>query len=376
METKILVTGLWMGAAPRTREEATILCTACNYDYSWLFDTPSTLIWADKIILTPFIEGVIDTESYPKKDIVLAKTIKKTIEMARDYDLIEVRDPSRIITAKMFEKIDEEVGFDRHLLGRLYPNQVRIGDEEKVPGQVFVEGQEYCSPFVRSIYASLILAREWNAKCLFQEDVLNYCKYKFGTSLITDPRLVQPPNAFDTIFDSFLPEYEIFPDYVYPNSRENYCGKCEKEKKCSREYLNDLENNLSRYLEIREYDEVGQIKKLISDIISRLEDKKEKVDHDSIIREFKNEERVITRRIRSAFPKINRWSNVALIASIPTVVVGLATGLPMVSLVGASVAGLSETAKEYVKYLESKYKWIGFVNRNISTRQEPKTGEN
>lgn len=367
METKILVTGLWMGGF----EDEFADCRICNYDYSWLFLTPSALIWSDKIILTPYIENTIENEIVPIENEVLAKTIKKTIEVARKHNLIEEKDPSGTITPKMMEEIDKEVTFDRNLLKELYPNQVRIGDDSKVPGQLFIEGQEYCHPFVRSIYASLILAREWSAKCLFQDRVLNYCKYKFGASLITDPYLGELPKAFETIFDSFLPEFEIFPEYTLMHffSSTESCSICVKEKKCSTKYLNQLEDNLSKYLDIREYDEIIQIKRLISDIVHRLDLNEGKVDYNDVIREFKNEERTITKRIRSVFPKINRWSNLALIASIPITVVGITTGLPMVSAVGASIAGLSKATQEYVKYLESKYKWVGFVSKNIPTRK-------
>jgi hypothetical protein len=317
------------------------------------------------------MEDTIEGAHYPKSPHdVLAKTIKRVFELLRDYDLIEVRDSSKIITEKMVAKIYEEVKFERKVLKNLYPNLVRVGDDKRVPGQVFIEGQEYCSPFINSIYCSLILARKWEAICLFNNKVLDYCKYKFGSSLITDKCLGEPPKAFNTIFNSFLPEYEIWPEYVSQSTIEpDKCSICENEKKCSRTYLEELENNLSRYLEIRDYDEVVQIKKLVSDIIDSLRSEKGRIDHDSIIQEFRNKERLMTKRIRSTFPKIDRWSNLTLIASIPVAVVGIVTGLPVVSAVGAGAAGLSKGAQEYIKYLKSKYKWIGFVNKRVSTRQ-------
>jgi hypothetical protein len=360
VETKVLVTGLWMGSSEDTEN-----CQVCNYDYSWVFSNPSTLIWADKIILTPFVEKIIENETYPDEGDAIAKVMKKTIETAGSYGIIETRDPSNVITSEVLEKIANETDFDMKLLHQLFPNQVRLGDDRKVPGQFFVGGQEYCAPVVQSIYASLILAKAWNARCLFSSRVFNYCRYKFGTSVIADRNLGQPPNAFDTIFSSYMPEYNIFPEYVYPNIRESKCVICAKENKCSKEYLSMFESNLSKYLEIREYDEVTQIKGLIQDIISRLEFSGEKADHDSVIREFKNEEGKMVRRIRHTFPRVNRWSNIALIASVPATVVGLSTGLPIVSVIGASIAGLSKAANEYVKYLESKYEWIGFTTKDV-----------
>lgn len=365
----MLVTGLWMG-----NPQEGVGCYACNYDFSWLFTRPSTLIWADKIILTQAIKKTIEEERQPHGNKALAQSIKKTIEVATEYDLIETRDSSEIVNEQLMAKIDQEVTFDRDLLGKLYPNQVRLGDEAKVPGQMFIEGKEYCYPRIMSIYTSLILAKAWNAQCLFSDEVLDFCKYKFGTSIVTDHYAGQSPKAFDTIFSSFLPEGSIFPDYSLFNKTEDLCPKCSNEKKCSEEFLTKLEDNLTNYLEMRECDEVTQIRSVLSDIIYTLESGEGKADHDSIVREFRNEEKKLTKRIRKTFPKVNRWSNIALIASVPATAIGLATGLPMVSVIGASIAGLSTTAKASIEYLESKYKWIGFITKKVTLAPQTPSG--
>jgi hypothetical protein len=366
MEIKVLVTGLWMGGEAESEEH----CVACNYDYSWLFNSPSTLIWADKIVITPNIAETIEKETYPFDNKPIAKTIKKAFDIAQEnFSLIEVRDSRRILTEKLLDKIDQEAELDRNILAKLYHTHVKMGDEKKVPGQIFIDGEEYCLPSISSIYASLVLAREWDARCLFSDHVLNYCKYKFGLAQITDPHLGHPPNAFNTIFDSFLPEYKVFPDYLFSHSEPDLCKKCASEEKCSREYMTDFEHRFSKYLEMREYDEIDQIKTLITDITLRLQSAGEKIDHDTIVEEFREEERKATRRIRSTFPKIMRWSNLALIASIPIAVVGIATGLPVVTVSGASVAGSAQITKESVKYLKNRYSWIGFVSRKTRTPQ-------
>lgn len=47
-------------------------------------------------------------------------------------------------------------------------------------------------------------------------------------------------------------------------------------------------------------------------------------------------------------------------ASIPITLVGLYTGLPAVTAIGATAAGISKFTEKYVKHLESKNNWIGF----------------
>jgi len=361
---RLLVTGHAMGG----REHSG--CNTCNYDCSWLFEHPSTLLWADKIIITPYMDNTIENEKFPFDDIPVAKSIKKVFDVARQFDLIEVKNPSKIITAKVGKKLSEEVDTDRSVLEKLFPKTVRIGDDKKVPGQIFIENEEYCHPHIWSIYASLVLAKKWGAQCLFSERVINYCRYKFGSSFVTNPNIGYPTNPFNTIFNSCLPEPALFPKYMFGNIRSSQCSTCKLEKQCSNKYLDKLERNISKYLELRDYDEVDQIKQVISKIIKRLESEKEYVNDENIVEEFKNEERIISKRVHSTFPKIKRWTNMTLIVSLPVTLVSALTGLPMVSLAGASIAGVSEAVNKYAEYLGSKYRWIGFINKSTVVRTQ------
>lgn len=361
MENQVLVTGLWMGSEDLQDE----YCLACNYEYSWLFDNPSTLIWSDKIIITPYIQNTIEEERYPETDSACSKIIKKTFEVMEQYDLVDIKKPGRILTKNKLDQIFEEATRDRMLLEKLYPQQIRVEKDSKVPGEIFVNGQHYCRPHIGSIYASLILAKEWDARCLFSDNVFNYCKYKFGLSLLNESNIGYEPSPFKTIMNSFLPEIDLFPAYVFNSENPKMCETCSEKSMCNNTYLGEYENNLIKYLELRDYDEIIQIKNLISDIIYRLESQKDDIGHQDIINEFNKEERIITKRIRQTFPKINRWSNIALLISLPITFVGASTGLPMVTTFGLGIAGASKIMTESVKYLENKYKWVGFRSKKV-----------
>ena len=319
------------------------------------------------------MNDTIEKEIFPRpshdseEKTPIAKTVKTVFALAKEHNLIEVADPAPTITRNMRDTITKEVHLDREALSRLFPNYVKIGHDETVPGQLFVDGQEYCEARIWSIYASLILAREWNAQCLFSESVLNYCKYKFGSSLVVDPRLSSPPNAFDTIFNSFLPEHDIFPGYVFQS--EKTCVTCPQKPECAERYLDETQRNLLEFLELREHDDIQQIKNVLSDIVDRLRMEKGQVRTEDIVDEFKSEEKKISRRMYKIFPKIKRWTNLGVIASVPVTVVGFATGLPIVSAIGASVLGSSKVADEYIKYLESRYKWVGLINRSTPSKK-------
>jgi hypothetical protein len=44
---------------------------------------------------------------------------------------------------------------------------------------------------------------------------------------------------------------------------------------------------------------------------------------------------------------------------------GAITGLPTVSEVGLSAAGISKFTERYINHLEGKYKWVGFKMDNL-----------
>ena len=52
-KNRIIVTGLSL--FKDTLQEQ---CIACDYDFEWVFTYPSTLLWADEIILSPSIMDI------------------------------------------------------------------------------------------------------------------------------------------------------------------------------------------------------------------------------------------------------------------------------------------------------------------------------
>ncbi|MCE7699566.1 MAG: hypothetical protein K8E24_012415, partial [Methanobacterium paludis] len=326
--------------------------TPCNFDCSWLFNHPSTLLWADKIIITPFMDEVIDSESYPDNR-GLSKSLKEIFDTARDYDLIEVKDPTKILNSDLADQVSNEIERDRKVLPELFPDDIKI-DEINLPGAICTDESEFCEPYLWSIYGNLILSKKWNAQCLFSDHIMNFLQYKFGSSLVNTKGIKSVSQSFNTIFNPILPEYNI-----YGNMLGYKCGDCDHLKKCEKKSLPKLRNDLSKYLDLRDYDELNQLKKVLWRIIKSVPSKNS-FDHEDIINEFKNEERSTRKMMRSTFPKVKRWANISLMASIPITMVGLYTGLPVVSAIGASAVGISKYTEKYVKHLESKNNWIGF----------------
>lgn len=358
-----MVTGLAIGT------ETTGLCDVCNFDYEWLMTKPSSLIWADKIIITPYINEVITTRSFATNDN-FSQAIRKIFEIAKDFDLLEIKNPKQIINEDISQKILNEIEFDNELLAKIFPKSIQKGTSGKVPGQIFIDGKEFCRPSLWSIYASLYLAKEWKAESLFSNKVYDYCKYKFGLSLIT--RKNSSINAFNDVFNLILPEEILFSSYIFRNENpQSKCGNCENMNRCEKQFISDTEKKVHKYLELRDRDEIQQIKRTIQEIIEKLEKSSTDYSQKEIINEFHSEGIKINKDLKKTFPKIQRWTNLSLIASTPMTLLGIATGLPSVSYLGASIAGVSGALKEMIVYSKNKYKWVAFLNKRQKQKIKP-----
>jgi hypothetical protein len=136
MSNKVLITGLSLGTEVG-------VCEVCNYDLSWLLRYPSTLLWADKILVTGAIWGVISNELWPSDFPEVAKASKLIFDMAKEEGIVEIVDPSDVITPSVKEMIYSEISKDRDLFARMLPEHVKLGDEENVPGQEITHQANY-----------------------------------------------------------------------------------------------------------------------------------------------------------------------------------------------------------------------------------------
>ena len=353
---KVMITGLALGLETKA-------CQACNFDFEWLLRYPSVLVWADKIVVTKEIWDVITEKNIPDADIEFSNSLKLIFEIAGSEKIIEVLDSTGILTSDLTENIFHEVEKDRELLAKNFPKLVTLGDDEKVPGQIFINGTEYCVPNIWTIYAALILARAWDTHCLFSEQTLNFCRFKFGLTNFPEKGEQGSFEAFETIFDAYIPNIELFPEYTFMD--KELCAKCAKEESCKDTYLSKIETNVKNILSIRSYDEIIQLKSFVDRIVNKRKEGDGILNPDEIVNEFRQEENKIRKRLKVVFPKVKRWTNITTLASIPVVVAGIGTGYPLITLSGAALTGLSQASKELLNLLSSKYSWIGFSKKNI-----------
>lgn len=330
------------------------------------------LLWSDKIILTnhcnDYIQNTQDFDAGKK----MGTAVRNIFDIAKEYNMVEIKDPDAILTSNIVEKIEEEIKNDRIRLARRFPREIRLGGPG-VPGEIFVNNEQFCGVRLRGVYESLFLAKEWKAESLFSDEIYDYCNHKFALSLRQSGAIKtrqERIKAFNHIFSVALPEQDLIPNYALDDLLTNEklrCSTCNKMEICDKNFVSDLENNVRTYLELREYDEIQQIRGVLQDISNKLENGNPEVDYTEIMREFQKQERDFKRDLYSTFPKMKQWTLLGMWATIPfTLFTAASLGLNPVNPItytGASAAAACTAAEIGVKFFEAKYKWVGFIQK-------------
>lgn len=355
MKDRLFITGLALGL----ENDA---CACANYNIDWLFNYPSTLLWAKQIVVTDKIWSVItDGSFFPgvtnQKEQAFAKAIKMIFELLDSYGLIDIVDASDVISKELEKEIYDSINYDIQELSRLFPDVVTVDDKCEF---LKIDGYSYCIPQLWTIYASYFYSRHFDSNSLSTPHELNFFDYKINLGANKLPELKQKIDVFQKVLEINLPNEPIGHIYLYDNAQK--CIDCKHEIKCKDTYLNDIEKNVKSLLDKRDYDEIHQLTSTINQIYI----KKEEIDSDylsrEVIREFNDKKKSLNKKIKSVFPKVKRWSNLTTFISIPITLAGVITGNPELIIPGASTASLGKGTEEMIKYFESKYKWINFLN--------------
>lgn len=363
---KVMVTGLAVG-------KDVGVCQTCNFDLSWLLENPSTLIWADKIILTPTMWSAIQSGDIKGHKPEFGKSVKLIFDKANAENLVEIANPATIITPEVCSLLETQISKDMNLLADTFPAQISLNPEKpsknrKVSPELLQIGDTgYCKPYLLSVYASLIASKAWGAQCLFSDRSLQFCKYRFGLS---SRRSDLQHKAFQSVFNALMPNDPILPHIAIANNK--LCSTCGRTATCKETYQQNLEKSLDTIFKWRDYDEVHQVKTQLELIISKTAKTKQVTDHLDIISEFRSKERTLHKQIKKVFPNIKRFANVTTLVSIPFAVLGVATGAPLLTIAGASVGGLALASKQLVELLQSRAGWVGFIPSNDHEKHSEK----
>lgn len=363
---KVLITGLALGNDIDT-------CQVCNYDFDWLMTHPSVLAWADKILVSESIWKTIQTEGTPYAEKPTARALKVVFQLAMDAGLIELYKVSdhlpSTVAQQIYNRIDREVAFH----AAQDPEHVVLGDDEQVPGQVFVRGFEYCTPNLHTIYSGFYLSRKLGAQCLFGRRTIPWIFQKFSGRL--PPEAVRSPlSAFHQVFQLRLPETRILNFYSVQglSNAEHNCSSCSHTSACDEIYLHDVERRTRKVLDWRDYDEVAAAREAFNRVVEKRDPTGLIASPEELSHEFREEQARLQRHIKKVFPKIRRWANVTSIVSANTAL--LSASVPDsagLTLTTAATATLSASLAQAVDLLESRYSWVGYLSQPVEQDDLP-----
>lgn len=347
------------------------LCSSCGFDHEWLLRYPSVLLWVDSILMTKSTwNSIVNTNKKDEKPF--EKTTRLIFEILHSAGLLEIIDPLEILSPDISKNIVSSVEGDIEALVSRFPDSVRLGNTNDVPGQVFINQYEYCSPYLYSVYASLLLAKILNAQCLFNHRVLNFCNYKFGLGAFPTGAQYDKFRCFHSVFETLFPNEPLLPEYaiMYGNDKvEKGCTSCKNEIKCSDSYLSTTEAQVKRALLLREREEIDESRILIQKIINT--NSCGAIEPSKLKDEFLKECQRLSQRNRKTFRKVKFWCSMSMMLSVPMTVVGISTSNPALLATGTATLGLSTGIKHLIDTLQEKYRWTAYFNKDYGNSEKP-----
>lgn len=340
---RVMVSGYALGSDPKLD-----VCQVCNFDLTWLFENPQILLWIDRIVVTSEILHAIEDSRGIEGD--LGKGLQITFSKLESAGLIELKKVSDAISRKRSKSILKHIEEDERILLETFPEHIKRNEDD----HLIVNRQNYCSAILWSIYASIELANKWNANLVLPPYAYNYLRYKNGISVAQkkDDKIA----GFNKIFNTIVPKMSLFPHILF---EKNNCSACAKMNHCRKNCLHEVEQNVKTILEWRLYDEFHQLREVLGKISKQVSENTE-VSADDILNACLAEELKIRRRVKSIFPRVERWSNLVTILSVPMVVAGISVGSSTVASIGAATAGISTITNKYIETLKSGYRWVGY----------------
>jgi hypothetical protein len=323
-------------------------------------------LWADKIIVTPVMWNSIISEEFPSHKEEFSRAIKLIFEKLNSEGIIEICKPNKIIDKSMTKYIEGQVCKDMETLSTSFPSAISLNfgkkhkKGKKSPDTLIIKDYDYCPPHLSAIYGSLMLSRIIGAQPLFNNRSFEFLKYRFGIDINNCQTKIE---TFNSIFNMAFPNEDIFPEIVLTD--ESRCNSCAKKNICRKDYLKYLDDKIDEIIKWRKYDEISQVKAVVNNIISDCNNGDVELDYKDIIKKYREKENKANILIKSTFPKVKRFANIATLISLPFAVLGAATSDALITTSGLSVAALGLGSKEVIELLESKFRWLGFLKKKL-----------
>lgn len=341
MSKNILITGLILG-------KETQMCPCNNINVGWLFDRPTDLLWADKIILTQneWEELITDAES------AISKTTKLIFERLQAEGLVQII-PDTIITPSRAETIMESIETDLGLIEDLYTESDKDNDPVMKMGQY-----HFCIPSLWTLYAAIELSWYYNASFSLTQDELAYLMAliprKFEREILTGRNM-----AIDEVLSLYLPSVKLGHAYLF-DSEKGECSKCAHSADCSNKYLIEIEKQLESILKLRQYDEIRKTCEVMDKICERSAMEGHVLTGEELWGDLQEEAIKTAKTTKSKLHKIKLWRKISSYVSIG---LGFSSFFNPLLGAGAAIPALAgEILSSCGENTKKETSWVNFVN--------------
>ena len=192
---KIFQTGLALGNISGN-------CNVCNIDMSWLYNTPSKLLWLDKIVVTEHLWNLLvsskkseykvmkDGDSFQRD--LMNKTEKMIFEILDSVGLVE-RISDSFVSEKYYNVISKQIDSDFELL-------LNRGLIKTIDSHIYNIGEcRYCIPKLWTLYFALLASKRLDANISLNNEELTYLRTLLPLKLENNVPVSRASNAIDEV---------------------------------------------------------------------------------------------------------------------------------------------------------------------------------
>lgn len=337
-------------------------CEVCNIDLSWLYRTPSKLLWLDKIVVTDHLWNLLvspkkseykanrDVESYQRD--LMYKTEKLVFEILDSVGLIEHISDS-FVSDDNFEAINTQIDSDFDLL-------LELGKIKTKDSHIYsIDEYYYCKPKLWTLYFSLLASRQLNANISLDEEELTYLRTLLPLKLEGNVPVSRSSKAINEVLEMKIPQVNIWPNFAFSNKEK--CFECTKLDKCNDSYLLDIEKKLFAMLEYRQHDEIQEFCAVLNHICNTKFINRFEVDSAELLRELNIEKVKVQAKLNKTYKKVDNW--VKVVGTISAALsLGAIFNYPELTPIGAVGLFSSNVGEKINEYFKNKYRWVNFVN--------------
>lgn len=337
-------------------------CEVCNIDLSWLYSSPSKLLWLDKIVVTDYLWKLLDNPNLAKygeindgdnlRSITYDKSNKLVFDILDSVGLIERISDDFVSDTKCFA-INQSLDQDFDLLQK-------DGIMQSEDSHIYRMGNNiYCKPRLWTLYFSLLASRKLDANISLSAEEMDYLKAILPYRLEMSKSISNSTSAINDILEMKIPQVNIWPDFILSDKKK--CLDCAKFDKCNDSYLKDIEKNLFTLLEYRQHDEIQEF----CNVLNRICDKKFKdrfeIDSEDLLHELNLERVRVQAKLNKTYKKVEKWTKVVGTLS-AALSLGAIFGYPEITPIGAIGLFASNTGETLNQYLKEKYRWVNFIS--------------